>query len=147
MFGVCCGGCQLALLLSGRRLHTLRILRLVGLERNISPDLISKYRSNLLQRKSLCIWVEKPRDDGKEICGDDEGQVEFPANVGKSSWRRLEPHDIHQGDGSHANGHALVAEMAWKQLREVHILRSVQQKFGKCLSMSVPLTQFEKDSG
>lgn len=59
--------------------------------------LITEYSRNLLERQPVGIWKEEPDDDAADGSGDDEDEVELPADGDEGGWGGLEPDDVREG--------------------------------------------------
>lgn len=82
-----------------RDLPTLDI-NILLVHRDIS--LIAKHRSDLLKRQTVCIGKEEPNDACTDRAGDNENEVEFPADGDEGCGCGLQPDDVGEGDCSNA---------------------------------------------
>lgn len=122
----------------------LSILRVIDLVR------ISEYRCNLLESQMPGIREEDPCTNGKDVSWNNEAQVEFPADVStetcqhfkqcravsylrESSGGYLKPHDVHQRNCPHCNGHSLGTEVVWPHFTEIDVLGSIKEQLCESL--------------
>jgi hypothetical protein len=59
---------------------------------------IAKHRSDLLKRKAVGIRKEEPNDACTDRAGNNEDEVELPADSDESCGRGLKPYNIGEGD-------------------------------------------------
>lgn len=92
------------------------------IDSHVSP--VPKNRRHLLQGQSSRVRPEKPHARPTDGAGDDEAEVELPADAHEGRRGRLQPDYIHERDHRDAEADAFGPEVRGEDLAEVGELRA-----------------------